>query len=128
MTENLDSTRNFLPKFLKLTEQDYVKIITEPAKALPKTLKGKSLLTTILIEEKDQFSNPKRIIELLDSITLLYDSCATVKKQSSSDLAILACDSGSDKAFDFLGAAKIIEMVKEIILSFWDRVLFFIEK
>jgi len=59
---------------------------------------------------------------------LLYDSCGTVKKQSSSDLAILACDSGSDKAFDFLGAAKIIEMVKEIILSFWDRVVFFREK
>ncbi len=58
----LQNTINFLPKFVELIEQDYIKIIMEPAKALPKTLKGKSLLTAILIEEKDQFSNPKRII------------------------------------------------------------------
>ena len=43
-------------------------------------------------------------------------------------MILLACDSGSDKSFDFLGLAKLVEMVKEIILSLWDRVVFFREK
>src|SRR5438874_445310 len=42
-------------------------------------------------------------------------------------LIVLACDSGSDKSFDLLGAAKVIAGVKELILSLWDRIVFYRE-
>lgn len=39
------------------------------------------------------------------------------------DLSVIGCDSGSDKSFDFLGAAEIVNCVKDIILSFWNKVV-----
>jgi hypothetical protein len=41
---------------------------------------------------------------------------------------VIACDSGSDKSFDFLGAAKVIAGLKELILTMWDRVVYYREK
>ena len=34
----------------------------------------------------------------------------------------------SDKSFDLLGAAKVIECVKDLIISIWDRIIFHKEK
>ena len=47
-----------------------------------------------------------------------------LKKESEGDLIVLACDSGSDKSFDFLGLAKVMKEVKEIIIAIWDRRVF----
>jgi len=51
-----------------------------------------------------------------------------MENQPENTLSVVACDSGSDKSFDLLGAAKIITCVKELILSVWDRAVFFREK
>ena len=45
----------------------------------------------------------------------------------STHFRVIACDSGSDKSFDFLGVATVIECVKELILSLWNRVIYFSE-
>jgi len=40
----------------------------------------------------------------------------------------VACDSGSDKSFDFTGVPQIIEQTKGIIIEIWDRVIFYRER
>jgi hypothetical protein len=58
----------------------------------------------------------------------LYDSFAEIYQESSSELIVLACDSGSDKSFDFMGAAKVVECIKDTLLALWDKVIFFRER
>lgn len=128
MLENIRFTTRYLPKFNRLIQQEFVEDISSKSENLPKEFQNKSLLSVILVEEKGMFSSPNRIIEIFEAISLLYESCATVLKTNSSDLIVLACDSGSDKAFDFLGLAKVVEQVKDIIISVWDRVVFYREK
>jgi hypothetical protein len=120
--------REFLPRFKTLIEQDYVEKVMQRDAQLPKVLQGKTTLSVIAIEERDQFSTPRRVIEVIESVTLIYEATAILNQQSSDDLIVLTCDSGSDKSFDFLGAAKIIEQVKELILGLWDKVVFFRER
>ncbi|HKQ39423.1 MAG TPA: hypothetical protein VJ063_15205 [Verrucomicrobiae bacterium] len=118
----------FLPRFVELLEPDYLRGILEKKSDLPTVLADKTALTVLAIEDKRQFSPPRRIIEIIDSISLMYDAVAMLNGESSDDLILLTCDSGSDKSFDFLGAAKLVEQVKELILSLWDKVVFFREK
>lgn len=87
---------------------------------------GLSQLSITVIEEL-QHSSPERLVLALQSIAGLYSACAQVLDESEGDLCVVACDSGSDKSFDFLGVAKIVECVKVVILSFWDRVVYFRE-
>ena len=114
----------YLPKLLRLIEQEFVQEARNQDSTTPQLLSGKSLLTVILVEDKGQFSAPERLVYALDSVSSLYAVVATLEGQSESDLAVLACDSGSDKSFDFLGLAKLMEEVRKIIISIWDRRVF----
>lgn len=124
MMNNVRFTLEQLPKVLALIQQDYILDVKEQDKELPEILKGKALLTVLLIEEQSQFSSPKRLVHLLDAITDLYSVFAKLESESESEIIVLACDSGSDKSFDFLGITKIIEQVRELILQIWDRCVF----
>jgi hypothetical protein len=118
----------FLPRLKEIIEPEYRDKVVAQDAAIPKVLQGKTLLTVIAIEERDQFSGPQRLIEVLQSITLFYEALAILEDKSADDLIVLTCDSGSDKSFDFLGAAKLMEQLRELILSLWDRVVFFRER
>ena len=87
-----------------------------------------SKLTVIILEDDLQFSRPERLIEVLTGFVDLYKACARLEHVSTNDLTVLSCDSGSDKSFDFLGLAKVMEQVKEIFMGLWDRVVFYKEK
>ena len=87
---------------------------------------GKEILSVILIEGRD-LSRPARLVNVLESIELLFQSCAVLTETPSESVTVIACDSGSDKSFDFLGAAKVMEALKEVILSLWDRIVFYRE-
>ena len=113
-----------LPKILELSKQDYVQEIKNDGAELPEELKGKELLSLIIVEESGQFSSPLRLTKALAAISDLYSAIATIENEAESDLIVLACDSGSDKSFDFLGLAKVMEQVKEIIIAIWDRRVF----
>jgi len=117
-----------LPKILSLAKQEYVQEIKEHLGELPEEFKGKSLLSALIIEDKGQYSHPNRLISVINSITNLYSVVAILENETENDLIVLACDSGSDKSFDFLGLAKLVEQVKEIIVSLWDRVVFHRQK
>jgi hypothetical protein len=118
----------FLPKIADMIQQEPLRVITESSKNEDKIFADKRVLSIIVIEDKNRFSSPTRLIEVLQSVSDLYEACAIKLEMSANDLSVIACDSGSDKSFDFLGAAKVIECVKEIILSLWDRIVFFREK
>jgi hypothetical protein len=117
----------YLPRFTHLIQQDQVLAFTELTPASREVL-GKSLLSVILIEDRARLSSPERIIETIQSVDQLFKACCIIVDMPSEKLSVIACDSGSDKSFDFLGAAKVIECVKDIILSLWDRIVFFREK
>jgi hypothetical protein len=119
---------NYLPLFLELIKPDYLAITQKSPEELPDEYKGKTLLTTILIEDSNHPPTTDRIIDLLSSISSLYETSSAILKHPTVHLTMIGCDSGGEKTFDFLGAAKIIEMVKEIILSLWDRIMFFRER
>jgi len=119
---------NYLPLFLELLKPDYLAITQKSPEQLPVELKGKALLTAILIEDNNHPPTTDRIIDLLSSISSLYEVSSTILKHPTVHLTMIGCDSGSEKTFDFLGATKVIQMVKEIILSLWDRIMFFRER
>jgi len=91
------------------------------------TFPGMGLLSVLVVEEGDSFSRPRRISQLLEGVSDLYEACAAVNDASPDDLVVVSCDSGSDKTFDFMDAASIIESVKEVLLNLWDKVVFFRE-
>jgi hypothetical protein len=89
-------------------------------------LPGRLILT--LPETEGKHSSPSRVTRAIDAITTMYEAIASLLGRSESDLIIASCDSGSDKLFDFAGLSDVIEKVKEIIESVWDRAIFHREK
>lgn len=124
----LKDIKRFLPKFIEIIDHDEVNVLQLPKEDRPESLRNKEILTIILHEEKNNVSTPERLIEALDAIKVIYETCSIIEKYPSNDLSVIAIDSGSDKSFDFLGAAKIIECTKDFIFALWDRVVFFREK
>jgi len=128
ITEPLVIATEYLPKLRRLIQQDPIRSVSQLIEREGDTPSGRGLLSVILIEDKSRFSSPARIVEVLQSVDDIYEACAEICELPSEKLSVIACDSGSDKSFDFLGAAKVVECVKEVILSLWDRVIFFREK
>ena len=115
-----------LPKVLQLISQDYVNEVESQDKNLPKELQNTSLLSVIIIEDHLRYSTPERLVFVLEAVSEFYSVCASLSDESENDLVVLACDSGSDKSFDFLGLASVMEQAKEIIINIWDRVVFYL--
>ena len=81
MFRNIQFTINQLPKILSLIKQDYVLDIKEQKGSLPEELKGKSLLTVLIVENEGQFSSPLRLTSALSAISDLYSVVATIEKR-----------------------------------------------
>jgi hypothetical protein len=133
-SELLDDTVNnvrfasrYLPKLNALLEQTALNIIKHAANDEKSIFKGMSLFSVTIFEQGSRFSSPERIIQVFESVSLFYESCAMINGFSPSTLSVVSCDSGSDKSFDFLGIAKVIECVVKLIESLWDRVVFYKE-
>src|SRR5436853_418052 len=77
------------------------------------------ILTVIIPAVGDERSSPARLIAVLESIQVFYETYALITDTPAGHLAVVGCDSGSDTSFDFLGVAKVIESVKDFILSMW---------
>ena len=114
-----------LPKIISLFKQENVAAAKQDGGSLPPELRGKAAITFILPEEEHEYSSPARLISALEAITHLYGVFCTLENHSESDLIVLACDSGSDKSFDFLGVAKLMEEVRKLVVAIWDRRVFY---
>lgn len=116
-----------LPKMAALFQQESVQQTQQSIDNQTGRYKGMRTLTVTVFENGDRFSSPTRLANVLESFNLFYSSCAMMSGESPDTLSVIACDSGSDKSFDFLGLAKVMECVERIINSIWDRVVFYRE-
>lgn len=107
------NTERMLPKIIRLLSDGR-------ELALPP---DEQRLRLILPESDAQLSTTERLATALRAASSLYDAAAALVGVEAGPLQVLACDSGSDKAFDLLGVAKAIECVKEILFSLWDRLV-----
>ncbi len=86
-------------------------------------ISGKFKLT-LIFPEKNSPSAPKRISLAMDGVTEAYNAICFMRGLQDDSLALIACDSGSDKVFDFSGSGEVLKELKELILGAWDRVSF----
>ena len=117
-----------LVMFKEIVKQETTEVVQQYRDDATSPFFGKDVISVIIIEEDEIYSKPERLSHVLDSVALFYEVCAVMNNAPNHELSVIACDSGSDKSFDFLGAAKIIECIKEVILSLWDRVIFYRER
>lgn len=120
----VNSALRFLPRVMRLLRQDSVDSVLAGSQNLPDALRGQELFTVLIPENPNQYSSPKRISYTIDSVNDFYWIVATLLGRGAEDITVIACDSGSDKSFDFTGFPQVIQGVREIILSIWDRVVF----
>ena len=118
--DSIKFTRSQLPKILRLLEREY------SLQSVDSNVPDRNrFISVILPEAKGQASKPQRVIELIDAVSKLYEVCVLITKdKSQEELVIVSCDSGSDKSFDFMGAAKAMESLSNLILSIYDRVAY----
>jgi hypothetical protein len=112
--------KHYLPKIAGLFEAD----AAHSTHQLEMQYGTKQLLTVVVIEEAKQFSSPERLRKMLGSIDTLYEVCATLEDTPHEKLSVVACDSGEDKSFDFVGAAPAIDRLKRLVLDLWNRIVF----
>jgi hypothetical protein len=86
------------------------------------------VLTIILPEKEHENSSPLRLVKALESINIFYSIFETLGEASDIKLGVAAIDSGSDKSFDFTGAAKCMQEIKELLISMWDRIVYYRER
>ena len=79
----------------------------------------------VLVIENEAFSTPERLVLVLTAIDNLYNGCAQILSEPADQVSVVSCDSGGDKSFDFLGNPVVMDSVKNVVLSFWDRMVFF---
>ena len=125
MRRHLFFAQNELPKILALLQQDHTTVMKGDDASRPREYREKEMITFVLPEDEKVFSSPARLIAALDSIVSMYSVFAALENHPESDLILLALDSGSDKSFDLLGLAKVMEEVRKLIIAIWDRRVFY---
>jgi hypothetical protein len=90
---------------------------------------GREILSLVVFEQPNQSpSSPRRIADALESVSALYEACARIHHREFDDLTVVACDSGSDKVFHFEGHSAVVRSLKDLILSIWERIVFYRER
>ena len=83
-----------------------------------------SIITIYLLEDYSGTSKVERITKSLNSVQSLYNFVAEVNDIEDRDLAVVSCDSGSDKSFDLLGTAECVKQLRKFIVQIIDRLMF----
>lgn len=125
VSSSIHFTVNQLPKLVELLRQEGLHGTDRETSDDGESDPQFGLLSLVLLEGEHEFSKPQRFIDALTSIDDLYQACAGVLVVPGTDLSVVACDSGSDKSFDFLGTATVMTSLKQLILELWDRVIFY---
>lgn len=122
MFRQVEFATEYLPQFATLLHRDFqspsTSEETDPARI------DASILTLMLSEDDERVSSPKRITDAVSGVDQVYNALAVLDGKDGGTLAVVGCDSGSDKSFDFLGNAELMKEFKQFFLSMWDRVVF----
>ena len=124
--ERVRFATQYLPRVSELLGQAGIPSI-DAARRGEGSRTGADVLTVQVIESPRRFSTPTRLATLLESLDALYGACALLEGAEPGGLSVIACDSGSDKTFELMGAAPVIAALRAVLLSVWDRVVFFRE-
>jgi hypothetical protein len=116
-----------LPKVIALLKRSTDDSYIAKKRHAPDQVTQPEKLTVILPEDLGP-SSPARVVMAIDAIADFYNVVCELEGLEAGTLAVAACDSGSDKVFDFVGLDKAIKHVKDLILELWDRVVFFRER
>jgi hypothetical protein len=119
---------DYLPQVISLLKRDSDPDIREIQAEIHAAGARPGHLLLILPEDGGKFSSPLRVSSAIESVAILYEAFAELNVQSTTDLVIRACDSGTDKVFEFHGLTDLIEKVKELLLDLWDNVIYYREK
>ena len=67
------------------------------------------------------------MIQCIEGLEKLYEVCAKLEGINYRELTLVSCDSGGDKVFGFLGEKKSVQKLRSIILSAWNRAVYYDE-
>lgn len=107
----INNITRLLPQVLSLLKQEDYEDEISIAGAVREIETQKIILT----DEKDLLSSPDRLINLLTSVRDIYSIIARLENEPEDSLAVVRLDSGSEKSFDFLGVAKVVSQLREIL-------------
>jgi hypothetical protein len=124
--ERVRFATQYLPRIGTLLSQAGIASV-DAARRGEGAVRGFDVLTVQVIESPRRFSTPTRLATLLESLDALYGACAVLEGAEPNGLSVIACDSGSDKTFELMGAAPVIAALRALLLSVWDRVVFYRE-
>ena len=118
ISHKIDGILNFLSSFLALLasgrpDYDDVTLLAD----------HQGSIRIYLPEDPGETSSLSRATTALSSIHLLYDVVCQASGHEHNPLALLACDSGSDKSFDLLGLAECMTELRALIIDIWDLVV-----
>jgi len=126
---NIIIATKFLPEIIEIITPAYLlanklsKGITIQKQSAEKT----AVISLTLLDNSTLPLSTNRFISLFESIETFYKVSSKILDISGETLIIVGADSGSEINIDVSGTAKIIQMVKEILLSLWDRIMLFRE-
>lgn len=80
--------------------------------------------TVILTDERGSFSTPDRLIALLEAIRDIYRTVARIEGLEENTIAVTRLDSGSEKSFDFLGLAKVMSHLNDLLSNAYTMIAF----
>ena len=116
--------KEFMPRILDLLKPDYYEKNTQESTNDKEKMDDTNQLTVILVETSDVDMKPERAIMALDSINQFYQVYCKMNGGGDQYLALIGCDSGSDKSFDFRGSTEIIGKIKQTALDVWQIIVF----
>jgi hypothetical protein len=125
-TRVVDATQ-YLPRFASVLQPVDLETVQAEYEASDPQHASSAVVSVIVVESETLPSTPARLIAALEGIQTLYQTCAVLLGEEAGELRVIACDSGSEQAFDLLGAEKVVQSVKAVILSVWDRMIYFRE-
>ncbi|WP_230781586.1 hypothetical protein [Sphingomonas sp. Leaf37] len=121
---SINNATAFLPRVAKLLKREFDDV-APTGSAVSAKLTGLEKQTVILTDEDgDLQSSPDRLVQVLQSISILYSSIADVLNIKTGSIAVVSMDSGSEKAFEFLGVDAIIKEVRETLLVIYNTITF----
>jgi hypothetical protein len=112
-----DAAIAVLPGISEMLEQGHRVAISKSAPA-----KVESSALQLIFPEPHNATSSRRVTTGLLAIEELYEAIARLQDQPIDSLAIAACDSGSNKVFDFKGLGSVVEGVRQVVIEIWDRV------
>jgi hypothetical protein len=114
----------YLPKFTALVRADAAEKFTSQMHADPVAGGRYDTLQVIVIDDAEERTAVDRLVAILHSVRELYAVSSRLAGVDEA-LSVISMDSGGDKTIDFYGLAPAIAGTRDVMLSMWDKIVFY---